>query len=98
MCTDPWWSNRETTGNCRVFPIRYGACISLPGTPFFKTISSFGPDEGMKCTVFDALGCQGRSFDIWYPGYADMRWNGWDDRIQSYRCAPDSLEISSAQG
>ncbi|PSN70474.1 hypothetical protein BS50DRAFT_571700 [Corynespora cassiicola Philippines] len=30
--------------------------------------------------------CQGRNEPIWYPGYADMGWNWWDNRVSSYKC------------
>ncbi|KAF2476372.1 uncharacterized protein BDR25DRAFT_349490 [Lindgomyces ingoldianus] len=73
MTTEPFWGYRETKGLWQWFRIKNNDCHDL--TVYDKQISSFGPDEGVKCIVFDKHQCKGKSLEIFYPGYADMSWN-----------------------
>ncbi|KAF2709769.1 hypothetical protein K504DRAFT_534084 [Pleomassaria siparia CBS 279.74] len=85
--TDKNWGNGHTTGDRYHDTIETLSCRHL-APPFVDSISSFGPDSGVKCTVFDTPLCisNGSSLEIWNEGYADMSWNGWDNRIRSFLC------------
>ncbi|KAF2241784.1 hypothetical protein BU26DRAFT_571532 [Trematosphaeria pertusa] len=87
ITSDPFWGYRENSGFFQAFDIE-GAdkCVDLKGTKFDNAISSFGPDSGVKCIVYDGYNCTGQNEPIWYSGYADMGWNGWDNRVSSYEC------------
>ncbi|KAF2500047.1 hypothetical protein BU16DRAFT_235198 [Lophium mytilinum] len=92
FCPDKEWGHLDHRENlCAWISARYfdeGAAICINFVDGYdNTISSFGPDRGLKCTVYDFSYCTGPSLDIWWPGYADMSWNGWDNRVSSYRCA-----------
>ncbi|KAF2797048.1 hypothetical protein K505DRAFT_151410 [Melanomma pulvis-pyrius CBS 109.77] len=87
MTTDPEWGYGHQTGERLHDWTSDPGCVSLEGTPFDKSISSFGPDEGVKCTVYDETDCTGEELVIFHPGYAEMGWDGWDDRISSLNCS-----------
>ncbi|KAF2691397.1 hypothetical protein K458DRAFT_425379 [Lentithecium fluviatile CBS 122367] len=86
ITTEPNWGDYKW-GKLQWAPILgYGVCVDLKYTPFDKAISSFGPGKSIKCIVYDDYGCNGNNEPIFYSGYADMGWNGWDNRVSSYRC------------
>ncbi|KAK4207474.1 hypothetical protein QBC37DRAFT_380041 [Rhypophila decipiens] len=63
-----------------------GACRTL-GNGWPNTITAFGPDPGVTCTIYDRPQCQGSQFwPIRNPGYANLNTIGWNDRIQSFNC------------
>ncbi|KAF2192670.1 hypothetical protein K469DRAFT_694740 [Zopfia rhizophila CBS 207.26] len=88
MSTEPDWGYRETQGLWQWLRIVPNLCHDL--TVYDKNISSFGPDKGLKCIVYDEHTCKGNKLEIWHPGYARMEWNGWDNRVSSFNCAPDT--------
>ncbi|KAK3985865.1 hypothetical protein QBC44DRAFT_334267 [Cladorrhinum sp. PSN332] len=63
-----------------------GECRTL-GNGWPNVISSFGPDPGFTCTIYDDNGCFGANYGgIRYPGYNALSTIGWNDRINSFRC------------
>ncbi|KAK0666595.1 hypothetical protein QBC41DRAFT_338941 [Cercophora samala] len=66
-----------------------GACFSL-GNGWDKIITSFGPQEGITCTIYDQHDCRGSQYwPIRYPGIPNLHNIGnpnWNDRISSWRC------------
>ncbi|ORY17409.1 hypothetical protein BCR34DRAFT_596884 [Clohesyomyces aquaticus] len=85
MSSEPFWGFRETKGTWQWIEITPGKCQEL--TDFDKVISSFGPDKGVQCLLYDQHSCKGKQLEIFYPGYADMSWNGWDNRVSSFTCS-----------
>ncbi|KAK4172391.1 hypothetical protein QBC36DRAFT_197087 [Triangularia setosa] len=63
-----------------------GSCLTL-GNGWPNVISSFGPDSGLTCTIWDDNGCTGASRGgIVFPGISNLVTVGWNDRINSFRC------------
>ncbi|GAB1312742.1 hypothetical protein MFIFM68171_02952 [Madurella fahalii] len=63
-----------------------GECHSL-GNGWPRIVSSFGPSAGVTCTIYDNSRCRGSAYGgIRYPGIANLRTIGWNDRIMSLRC------------
>ncbi|KAK3398158.1 hypothetical protein B0T20DRAFT_506739 [Sordaria brevicollis] len=57
------------------------------GDDFFESITGFGPDQGINCSLYSQTDCNGDHLDnIVYPGIGDLHDKGWNDRAQSYRC------------
>ncbi|KAK4160697.1 hypothetical protein QBC43DRAFT_337980 [Cladorrhinum sp. PSN259] len=68
--------------------ISTGVCLTL-GNGWPNTISSFGPDSGLTCNVFDNDGCNnsaGSVTGIRFPGVSDLNTFGFNDRINSFVC------------
>ncbi|KAK5019074.1 hypothetical protein BJ546DRAFT_449865 [Cryomyces antarcticus] len=82
VCTDINWG-----GQCSYIATPLNKCVVLEGA-LLDSISSFGPDQGGFCIITDNPRCGVSSpyFDISYPGIADLRTIGWNDRVQSYIC------------
>ncbi|KAF2867090.1 hypothetical protein BDV95DRAFT_610971 [Massariosphaeria phaeospora] len=78
-------------GESQLVPFVDDQCQSLAGTKFDKTVSSFGPDSGAKCWIYDDYDCKGTveaktCLEIFHPGYEWLSWNGWNDKIGSFMC------------
>ncbi|KAF2433181.1 hypothetical protein EJ08DRAFT_658443 [Tothia fuscella] len=77
--TDCFWLDVSTNSN--------GWCVSLLGTPWYKLISSFGPDPGVTCSLFSGDNCEGSHLDeLVYPGLAETYSNQWDNQAGSFKC------------
>ncbi|KAK4175811.1 hypothetical protein QBC36DRAFT_353699 [Triangularia setosa] len=66
-----------------------GQCFSL-GNGWDNIITSFGPQEGITCTIYDEHNCVGSQYwPVRYPGIPNLKNIGnpnWNDRISSWRC------------
>ncbi|KAF2500046.1 hypothetical protein BU16DRAFT_613852 [Lophium mytilinum] len=88
MCQDPNW------GGCVEAPLPDlkehpdAWCVGITGA-WDNSISAFGPDKGLLCTIWDASACTGGGYNIRWPGIADLRTVGWDDKISSFWCVAD---------
>ncbi|KAL9607033.1 MAG: hypothetical protein Q9167_008013 [Letrouitia subvulpina] len=67
-------------------------CKDLSST-YAGKVSSIGPDQGTKCSVYSLAGCipsYGEPYDghleITYPGIADLRTVNFNDKAQSVIC------------
>ncbi|OAL03185.1 hypothetical protein IQ06DRAFT_334638 [Phaeosphaeriaceae sp. SRC1lsM3a] len=71
ICTDQYFK-----GTCGWKAQPLNTCIHLD-PPWYKTISSFGPDQGIVCSWYSDYDCQSLlESNIRYPGVADMdQWN-----------------------
>ncbi|OCL06208.1 hypothetical protein AOQ84DRAFT_366024 [Glonium stellatum] len=69
-----------------------GPGVYICTDPWWASCEYFGgvtyTDEPVCVALNGPFGdyCSGESLDIWWPGYADMSWNGWDNRVTSYEC------------
>lgn len=64
-------------------------CTDTFGNPWEDTISSWGPDPGVSCHVYERRDCDigGRMFaNIEYPGYGNLNDFQFEDIISSARC------------
>ncbi|KAF2109644.1 hypothetical protein BDV96DRAFT_651623 [Lophiotrema nucula] len=93
ISTDPEWGNREKSGLFGWKPFLENACQDLKGSPYDKAISSFGPDSGVACVLYQGYNCEGAQLPIWHPGYAEMGWNGWDNKVSSYACQSCAMGV-----
>ncbi|KAJ7275863.1 hypothetical protein C8J57DRAFT_1466525 [Mycena rebaudengoi] len=87
------------TGTCVTIPgATNGGCVDLAGD-LDNLVSSFGPDAGQTCWVFDAHGCSTSApftAPIVFPGVADLSQmfrtadgvirGPFNDMISSYQC------------
>ncbi|KAJ9642502.1 hypothetical protein H2199_004883 [Coniosporium tulheliwenetii] len=86
MCDSANW-----TGVCRhiLLDTPDFSCHNLTAAESNGGVSSFGPDKGVTCLVYDDYGCDSEDDgDMWgfsYPGEGDLASRGWDDRILSYK-------------
>ncbi|TFK67861.1 hypothetical protein BDN72DRAFT_858832 [Pluteus cervinus] len=94
-CTDINWG-----GDCHLSPPITGedVCHNIEGGvgQFNDQISSFGPDSGLYCIIFNSdnvdrdyncvFNTNGYMAGITSPGYADLRTIGFNDVISSYLC------------
>ncbi|KAK4193691.1 hypothetical protein QBC35DRAFT_526971 [Podospora australis] len=59
-------------------------------SPYIGSISSFGPNAGVRCDLYQSTGCTGTQLlNVRSPGYGDLRNIGgvdWNDKIRSIRC------------
>ncbi|EON62902.1 hypothetical protein W97_02127 [Coniosporium apollinis CBS 100218] len=87
LCNSANW-----TGVCRhmLLDTPQNVCHNLSAIEAEGGVSSFGPDEGVSCLVYDDYGCDSEDDgDMWgfsYPGEGDLASRGWDNRILSYKC------------
>ncbi|KAJ9642380.1 hypothetical protein H2201_004773 [Coniosporium apollinis] len=94
MCTDPGWR-----GLCSHQTFEHGLCYDMnPKGNFYKTISSFGPDQGTHCYLYTAEDCKYNKFDtkqkyqmreFSWPGLRDVG-PEWDNRFLSLSCLDQS--------
>ncbi|KAH8800372.1 hypothetical protein F5884DRAFT_757980 [Xylogone sp. PMI_703] len=86
ICTDANWK-----GDCgyKVQPL--AECIQLT-SPWQWQLSSFGPDKGTICVVYNTGNCgindptPYNTATIVWPGIADLTSIGWNDAIGSFQC------------
>jgi len=84
-CTDTLWRGKcyhsLVTDNAR------NACWGYPPETR-NAISSFGPDPGVSCRVWEKTSCfQGGPWKQFnFPGVADLNTVGWNDRVRAYAC------------
>ncbi|KAF2668588.1 hypothetical protein BT63DRAFT_456231 [Microthyrium microscopicum] len=84
VCLDP-----NFTGLCQTWPMFAfsGWCRTLPD-PWYKQISSFGPDPSVACYLYSGDHCDGEGYGlIRYPGIANLGDVGWDNRAGSFKCS-----------
>src|SRR6266480_6257287 len=62
----------------------YDLCADWSGA-----VKSIGPDEGMTCRLFEAMGCQAGHLDIAKPGYADLGTVGFKNSAVALVCRMD---------
>ncbi|KAJ7253425.1 hypothetical protein C8J57DRAFT_1237237 [Mycena rebaudengoi] len=55
ICSEPGF-----TGICVVVHATSGQCVNVPAS--LPSTSSFGPDPGLVCFVFDQVNCAGHTF------------------------------------
>ncbi|KAF2086087.1 hypothetical protein K490DRAFT_58077 [Saccharata proteae CBS 121410] len=80
FCTDTNWG-----GQCLWSQRLLDYCVTL-GDPWLDSISSFGPDPGFTCALFETPACDGDDLELAYPGTPFLPGVGWNDRAQSFRC------------
>ncbi|KAJ7222887.1 hypothetical protein C8J57DRAFT_624632 [Mycena rebaudengoi] len=72
--------------NCQVLHGSSGHCVNVPAS-LNDVISSFGPDSGQDCFIFEDINCGGDSLGpIRSPGISDLLPIGWGDRMSSFKC------------
>ncbi|KAJ7210577.1 hypothetical protein B0H12DRAFT_1242722 [Mycena haematopus] len=82
FCTDV-----NAQGNCQVFEFTNGACHSfVPNDAFNDQVSTFIPDIGVQCTVFQDTGCSGTTLALGFPGSDDLRAQSFNDEMSSFIC------------
>ncbi|KAK0744781.1 hypothetical protein B0T21DRAFT_407855 [Apiosordaria backusii] len=73
-------------GASTFLPVTRGVCATFVSV-WVNSITSFGPDAGLSCHLFDLNGCTGESIGpIVSPGSANLGNIGWNDKINSFRC------------
>lgn len=94
MCTDPGWR-----GLCSHQTFEHGTCYNMnPNGNFYKTISSFGPDQGTHCYLYTVEDCKYNKFDTKQKyQMREFSWPGlgnvgpeWDNRFLSLNCLDQS--------
>ncbi|KAF1981295.1 hypothetical protein K402DRAFT_467641 [Aulographum hederae CBS 113979] len=101
-CSSPGWH-----GRCRFEHPHKSVCNTILDweTNYYLNISSFKPAPRTCCTIFDRPDCPdngGKKQLVKFPGFGDLRRNGWDDKIRSYRCGfpfpfPDPMDQGETQ-
>lgn len=85
MCKDINWG-----GQCQYLSlngVNDGTCLGL-GNNFDDQVSSFGPDPGLRCTLYSSWACN----DGWTvtsvtnPGIRDLSVYGFNDVMSGFRC------------
>ncbi|KAI8631756.1 hypothetical protein F5Y19DRAFT_492716 [Xylariaceae sp. FL1651] len=83
------WGFNEQPNFCHEYTEPWGKCTTI--TDLFPTdsrgVSSAGPSPGNWCTLYENEGCTGAELQLYYPGYADLKAVGWNDRAKSFNCA-----------
>ncbi|QRV79085.1 hypothetical protein RhiJN_07101 [Ceratobasidium sp. AG-Ba] len=82
FCTDA-----NFKGNCvYVSGFNSGQCVGV-GSDFNDKVSSFGPDQGITCTIYSDAGCVGRATGgVVYPGINNLADFNNNDAMSSFRC------------
>ncbi|QRV74523.1 hypothetical protein RhiJN_02539 [Ceratobasidium sp. AG-Ba] len=82
FCTDA-----NFKGNCvYVHGFNSGQCVGV-GSDFNDKVSSFGPDQGITCTIYSDAGCVGRATGgIVNPGINNLADFNNNDAMSSFRC------------
>ncbi|KAK3339377.1 hypothetical protein B0H65DRAFT_476283 [Neurospora tetraspora] len=79
-----------TTGwnRCSVLDANRGQCYDLTKMDDLgSSLTGFGPDPGLTCSLFSNQDCTGDHLDyISYPGIGDLHDKGWNDKAKSYKC------------
>ncbi|KAK4220802.1 hypothetical protein QBC38DRAFT_341117, partial [Podospora fimiseda] len=78
------------TGRAENLAIELGQCLTL-GNGWPNTISSFGPDQGTSSFLYENSLDNCNTNGAWdgtiqWPGIADLRSIGFNDRINSFKC------------
>ncbi|KAK7012787.1 hypothetical protein R3P38DRAFT_1553270 [Favolaschia claudopus] len=75
-------------GNCQVDAFNNGDCFDFltSAKDFNDKVSTFQPDIGVTCTVFQDSGCSGNSLALSFPGSTDLRVQNFNDIMSSFRC------------
>ncbi|CEL63470.1 hypothetical protein RSOLAG1IB_10786 [Rhizoctonia solani AG-1 IB] len=81
-------SDADFKGQC-LYVARFAEnqCINF-GNEFNNQVTSFGPDQGLACTLYDDWDCKGRTPGgvIVYPGVTNLSVYGFNDKAKSFRC------------
>ncbi|KAK3985868.1 hypothetical protein QBC44DRAFT_298238 [Cladorrhinum sp. PSN332] len=73
-------------GRNELLSLNTASCHTL-GNGWPAIITSFGPDAGVTCTLFDRAGCTGSQYwPVRSPGFPNLSSIGWNDRIRSFVC------------
>ncbi|KAF7333181.1 hypothetical protein MVEN_02383900 [Mycena venus] len=75
-------------GTCGFAVQQLGQCIALT-SPWYQTISSFGPDPGATCFAYSQNSCSEAQWSFTFPGDATggLGTNDpWNDRITNFMC------------
>lgn len=97
MCTDVFWGNssKDSGSQCQWLQYFGPGCFQLWDSPdwqrWYRQVSSYGPDPGLNCTVYEGDNCTGMNTTMEYPGVEDLARVGWNDRIASFRCVENGV-------
>ncbi|KAE9393708.1 hypothetical protein BT96DRAFT_943726 [Gymnopus androsaceus JB14] len=83
ICTD-----LNFGGQCGYAVQPLGICITLT-SPWYDTISSFGPDPDATCFAYSQNSCNEAEWEFTYPGDASGGLgtsDPWNDRITNFMC------------
>ncbi|KAF8599342.1 hypothetical protein BDV93DRAFT_511741 [Ceratobasidium sp. AG-I] len=83
FCTDA-----DFKGRCvYVRGFSSGQCVGV-GSDFNDNVSSFGPDQGMTCTIYSDAGCGGRATGgVIFPGINNLADFNNNDSMSSFSCS-----------
>ncbi|KAJ6480967.1 hypothetical protein C8R45DRAFT_1151680 [Mycena sanguinolenta] len=82
FCTDV-----NSAGDCQVFIFTNGVCHNFSKhDTFHDKVSSFTPDIGVECTLFQDGNCSGVTIDLGFPGSHDLDAQNFNDRLTSFIC------------
>ncbi|QRV77814.1 hypothetical protein RhiJN_05829 [Ceratobasidium sp. AG-Ba] len=63
-----------------------GQCVGV-GSDWNDVVSSFGPDQGLTCTIYSDANCVGRATGgVVYPGIYNLADYNNNDAMSSFRC------------
>ncbi|KAI5816156.1 hypothetical protein BZA77DRAFT_369136 [Pyronema omphalodes] len=79
-CEDAFWG-----ATCIYNIYNLAKCHNVP-SEFNDKISSFGPDDGTFCFVYEHENCKGASKLLEYPGSDYLSEFGFNDRISAFAC------------
>ncbi|QRW06757.1 hypothetical protein RhiLY_05756 [Ceratobasidium sp. AG-Ba] len=67
-------------------PFSSGQCVGV-GSDWNDVVSSFGPDQGLTCTIYSDANCVGRATGgVVYPGIYNLADYNNNDAMSSFRC------------
>ncbi|KAI5782555.1 hypothetical protein EDC01DRAFT_664120 [Geopyxis carbonaria] len=79
--------NFEAAGGCSYIADAAGhSYILTVGDAWNDKISSFGPDHGVTCRVWEHHSFTGKTAEIAYPGYGNLNDIGMQDMISAFSC------------
>ncbi|CAK5267238.1 unnamed protein product [Mycena citricolor] len=81
-------TNINFSGTCGYAVQPLGVCITLT-SPWYRTISSFGPDPGATCFAYSQNSCAEAQWEFTYPGdgTGGLGTNDpWNDQITNFMC------------
>ncbi|KAJ7190658.1 hypothetical protein GGX14DRAFT_407821 [Mycena pura] len=85
ICTDISWKGAPAASQCS-WPLN--VCINLTA-PWYRAISSFGPDPGATCFSYSQDSCDEAEWEFTAPGDATGGLgtsNPWNDQITNFMC------------
>ncbi|KAL4940398.1 hypothetical protein BDV06DRAFT_196716 [Aspergillus oleicola] len=79
------------SGHCIHYTNPFGQCTTIVDQfpPGDHSVSSAGADLGNWCTLYSEENCHGQELQVHYPGFEDLTYLGWNDKVRSYNCAAE---------